>query len=201
MGIAFGKPKVDLDAIRKWNLRPDGYVLYAGRIVPEKRLHLLLEAWGGIDTDRVLVVAGQFSEAAYERTCRRRAAAGNVLFLGPQYGDVLTELYSNASVLVHPSVLEGMSLVLLEAADLACCILAADIPANRGTLGDSILYFNMDKASQLQEQLCRSLSSKALRSEFGKQARQLVRRQFSWSASAERMERIYRKVLKLGRNT
>jgi len=182
-----------IQAISRWGLATDGYVLHVGRIVPEKRLDLLLRAWPGADAHRPLVVAGDYESSRYGRACRSSAGA-NVLFLGPRYGQVLAELYTHAALVVQPSVLEGMSLVVLEAAAYGRCILAADIPANREVLGEAAMYFTPDHVTELRQQICRSLANGGLRKRLGTEARSIVEARFSWPATADRMERIYRQA-------
>lgn len=184
------------DAIRRWELPGRGYALYVGRIVPEKRLDLLVRVWREIATRCRLIVAGDADATAYGRHCRRAAAAApNVLFVGPQYGRMLAELYTNAAVVVQPSAVEGMSLVLLESAAYGRCVIAADIPANRQVLAGACLYFRRDSAAELKRQISRSLDSQALRAETGASARRHVLERFSWCKSATEMERLYRKAV------
>lgn len=49
---------------RKYGLVKDGYVLFLGRIVPEKGVHYLIEAFKQLDTDKKLVIAGGSSDSA-----------------------------------------------------------------------------------------------------------------------------------------
>ncbi|MBS3733556.1 MAG: glycosyltransferase family 4 protein [Phycisphaerae bacterium] len=176
-----------------WGLDPTRYVLFVGRIEPEKRLHVLLEAWGALGADRwELVVVGDADAGRYGRRCRRMAPPG-VRFVGAQYGPALAELYANAALVVHPSGLEGMSLVLLEAAAYERCILAGDIPANRAVLADAAVYWS-GSATELTQQLRRCLDSEALRQSTGRRARQRVARQCDWAPVAEAMEAVYARV-------
>ena len=48
--------KVD-EIEKKWNLKKDDYILYVGRIVPEKGIHYLIDAFKDIKTDKKLVIA------------------------------------------------------------------------------------------------------------------------------------------------
>ena len=43
----------------RWSLAPEAYALHVGRLVPEKRLHVLLDAWGRANLDIPLVIAGE----------------------------------------------------------------------------------------------------------------------------------------------
>lgn len=183
-----------VDTIRQWALSGDDYTLCVGRIVPEKRLHVLLEAWSQLDRHQKLVIVGDADESDYARKCR--ASAGeNVLFTGPQYGDTLAELYSNAALVVLPSALEGMPLVLLEAASYGRCIIASDIPANTDIMGENALYFRCDEVIQLCEQIRRCLSTGQLRTQVGEKARAYVESAYSWARSAELVEKAYERAV------
>lgn len=184
------------EIIDELNLTSDNYGLYVGRIVPEKRLDLLLRAWRGAEVSAPLVVVGDVDASRYGRDCRKQAPPDGVIFAGPRYGGQLAGLYANAALVVQPSVLEGMSLVLLEAGTYRRCIIAADITANRDTLGDSALYFKPDDISELSGLICRCLEQETLRSDKGRRAGKFVKAEYSWTDSASRIERIYQQVLR-----
>src|SRR4029077_14602531 len=46
------------DQILKWGLEPGEYILFLGRLSPEKGCHVLLEAYEKLNTDLKLVIAG-----------------------------------------------------------------------------------------------------------------------------------------------
>ena len=46
----------------KWKVHKDEYILYLGRIVPEKGEHYLIEAFKKLTTDKKLVIAGGSSD-------------------------------------------------------------------------------------------------------------------------------------------
>lgn len=181
----------------RWSLSPDKYALFVGRIEPEKRLDVLLKAWQKASTDLAgyqLAVVGDFMSTSYGRECRR-TAPDRTVFLGLQHGDRLAELYSNAAIVVQPSVLEGMSLVLLEAAAHGRCILATKMEENMAVLGDSGVYFNEDDVDELSVLICRYLKCDRDRSSLGSRARLVVASKPSWTEIAIAMECIYRRAL------
>ncbi len=184
--------------IARWGLDRQGYVLTVGRIVPEKRLDLLLEAWAKLGpTDKagmVLVVVGDYTATHYGRRCHR-LAGGEAVFLGTQGREVLSELYSNAELMVLPSGLEGASLVLLEAAAHGRCILAADIKANLDMMGKSIVYFQSKDRMDLRRQLRLLLADQELRRSIGESATAQVLASSTWSTVAETLERVYRRAV------
>ncbi|MCJ7544750.1 MAG: glycosyltransferase family 4 protein [Phycisphaerae bacterium] len=185
-------------AIARWGLERRPYVLTVGRVVPEKRLDLLLDAWAELSAadkaGAVLVVVGDVTASPYGLACRRRRGA-DVEFLGNQTGDVLSELYSNAELVVLPSALEGMSLVLLEAAAYGQCILAADIPANLDIMGQSIVYFHSKDRLDLRRQLRLILGDQELRRSKSESATAQALASSTWSAAAEILERVYHRAV------
>jgi len=183
----------------RWPLRPEKYVLYVGRIEPEKRLDVLLRAWGKASSNLNgngfrLAVVGAHWGSSYARQCLRTAPQG-VVFLGPQYKGALAELYSNAAFVVQPSVLEGMSLVILEAAAHERCILCAKLEENVAILGGNGVYFNSDDTDALASLICRYLKSGRRRREIGKQAREAVGEMPSWTDVAAEMEHVYERAV------
>lgn len=114
---------------QKYKLEKDGYILYLGRIVPEKGIHYLIDAYSQIDTQMPLVIAGGSSHSQeYFEELKQKAQGKNIIFTDFVQGRELEELYSNAYVYVLPSDLEGMPISLLEAMSYGNCCLTSDIP-------------------------------------------------------------------------
>jgi len=178
--------------IRRWGLRENGFALHVGRIVPEKRLDLLLKAWRESHLDIPLVIAGDASGDGYPRMCRDCALGSKVVFVGPQTGEILEELYSNTAMVIQPSVLEGASLVLLESAAYGKCVICTDMPANREILGDTGIYFPKDKITDLASQLCRCYNTKDICMDTGLRARNRVASEFDPEAVVGGYEQIGR---------
>ena len=86
-------------------LEKDGYVLFLGRLVPEKCPHLLIRAYRQLNTDKKLVIAGSSSDTdAYAAQLKDLAGdETNIVFTGFVQGQLLEALYSNAWVYVLPS--------------------------------------------------------------------------------------------------
>lgn len=100
----------------KFVLDKESYILFLGRIVPEKGILYLVEAFKQIDTDKKLVIAGGSSNTDEFLGELKKFAKDDVriIFTGFVQGQLLEELYSNAYIYVLPSDLEGMPLSLLE---------------------------------------------------------------------------------------
>ena len=75
-------------------------MLFLGRIVPEKGVHYLIEAFKQLDTDKKLVIAGGSSDSAeyYEQIQSAAATDPRIVLTGFIEGQELAELYSNAYI-------------------------------------------------------------------------------------------------------
>jgi glycosyltransferase involved in cell wall biosynthesis len=182
------------EAILALGLEPERYALHVGRMAPEKRLHVLLEAWSKANLSLPLVVAADQDVAAYAQRCRA-AASANVKFVGPKFGRERAELYSHAAMVIQPSVLEGASLVLLEAAAYGRCVLSADIPANRDVLGPGGAYAPPDDSAALTRQIVRYIQDEASRTSLGRSARRYVLEHFDGDGVVSEYITLYEKAL------
>ncbi len=115
----------------KFGLEKDSYILFLGRLVPEKGIRYLIEAFKNVKTDKKLVIAGGSSDTDSFTEELKELAKGDdrILFTGFVQGAMLGELYSNAYIYTLPSDLEGMPLSLLEAMSYGNCCLVSDIPS------------------------------------------------------------------------
>ena len=146
---------------KKYGLKKDGYILFVARLVPEKGLHYLIEAFRGINTDKKLVIAGGSSHSFeyMEKVQKMAARDKRILMTDFVQGRVLEELYSNAYVFVLPSDVEGMAISLLEAMSYGNCCLVSDIKENIEVVGDKAEAFAKGNVEDLKRKLTGLLKS------------------------------------------
>lgn len=139
----------------KFCLEKDSYILFLGRIVPEKGVHYLVEAFKNVTTDKKLVIAGGTSDTDEYMGGLKALAKDDarVVFTGFVQGRLLEELYSNAYVYALPSDLEGMPLSLLEAMSYGNCVLGSDISEIAEVVEDKAVLFQKSDVNDLQEKL------------------------------------------------
>lgn len=179
----------------KYGLEKGGYVLFLARIVPEKGLHYLIDAFSEIKTDKKLVVAGGVSHSdEYAAMIKEKAAAdGRILFTGFVEGQELRELYCNCRVYVLPSDVEGMPLTLLEAMSCGCECLVSDIEENSSVIGEYGKTFKKGDVKSLREKLMEILASP----ECDRTAqKEYISENYSWDAVTRETIRIYEKTVK-----
>lgn len=114
---------------QKWGLEKDDYILYLGRIVPEKGLENLILAFDGVETEKKLVIAGAPSDTDtfYKKLKKMAEGDERIIFTGFAQDEILDELYSNSYFYCLPSEVEGMPISLLEAMSYGNCCLCSDI--------------------------------------------------------------------------
>lgn len=130
--IGFSEPKhPEINEInKKFGLEPFKYILFLNRIVPEKGLHYLIEAFRNIKRDdfRLAVAGSIVPEDNYISQVRNMAKDDRrIIFTGYVSREEVHELYSNAYFFALPSELEGMPAVVLEALSHKCPVLISDI--------------------------------------------------------------------------
>lgn len=181
----------------RYGLSKDGYILFLGRLVPEKRIHDLIEAYKQLNTDKVLVIAGGASDSDdYVRRLKELAGQEqNILFTGFVQGELLEELYSNAWVYVLPSDLEGMPLSLLEAMSYGNCCVVSDIPECVEAVGDRAVVFPKGDIKKLAKCLQALHADDSQVVSMKTSAREFICERYNWDDIADRTLALYREVL------
>ena len=140
---------------RSYGVDRDEYILYLGRITPEKGIDHLIDAFRMLRTDKKLIIAGGASDSAeyFAQLKARAEGEPRIIFTDFVQGQTLAELYSNALLYVLPSELEGMPISLLEAISYGCCCLVSDIPENRDVVCECGMTFRSGDARDLADKL------------------------------------------------
>lgn len=113
------------------------YIMTLSRVVPEKGIHYLIEAYKGVQTDKRLVIVGGPGGAGnyYEEIAQMAAEDPRIIMTGFCGGTRLEEFLSNMYLFCLPSDLEGMSISLLEAMSYGQACLVSDIDENTEVTG------------------------------------------------------------------
>ena len=191
------KPEIkEADIIKKkFSLDKDGYVLFLGRLVPEKCPHLLIEAFKELNTDKKLVIAGGASHTSeYEAEIKELARnSENIIFTGFVEGSELDELFSNAYIYCLPSDLEGMPISLLEAMSYGNCCLTSDIPECTEVLGEHGASFKKSDKEDLKAVLEKLLSDSASVQKYKDAAQDYILQKYNWDDVCEKTLSLYQK--------
>ena len=179
----------------KFGLSKDSYILFLGRLVPEKGIRYLIEAFKQVKTDKKLVIAGGSNDTdSFERELKDLAKNDErIIFTGFVQGSLLDELYSNAYIYTLPSDLEGMPLSLLEAMSYGNCCLVSDIPECTEVVEDKALIFKKSDVSDLWEKLQDACNHPENVMELKKEAADFICKKYDWDDVVEKTRELYRR--------
>ena len=176
----------------KYRLEKDSYILFLARIVPEKGLHYLIEAFKQINTNKKLVIAGGASHTNdYLEKIRKMASDDKrIIMTGFVQGQELEELYSNCYLYCLPSDVEGMPLSLLEAMSYGCKCLVSDIKENTQIIGEYGMTFKKGNKEDLKNKLQYTLNNANKIS--ADTIRNYVLEKYNWNDVVEKTQKIYK---------
>lgn len=177
----------------KYQLEKDGYILFLARLVPEKGLHYLMEAFFKLDTDKKLVIAGGSSHSVEYMDKIKILAQKDERIIMTDFvqGQTLEELYSNAYLFVLPSDIEGMAISLLEAMSYGNCCLVSNIPENMEVVGDKAASFRKGSVSDLRKQLEYLLAHEEKVREYKEAASEFICSRYNWTDVTEKTCKLY----------
>lgn len=181
--------------IRRFGLEKNGYLLFVGRLVPEKGLMYLIKAFKNVQTDKKLVIAGGCSDSSdfAEQLAAEAGGDDRILFTGFVQGQILNELYSNAYLYCLPSDLEGMPLTLLEAMSFGNCCVVSDIPECTEVVEDHAAIFRRSDVFDLQETLQRLCDNRELTEQMKRNAADFICEKYRWEQVVEQTLSLYRR--------
>jgi len=179
--------------IKRYGLDKHRYILFVGRLVPEKGCHYLLEAFGKLDTDTHLVMAGgsSFSDGYVDSLMRIRGGDERIHMLGYVYGDLLDELWTNAYIVVQPSVLEGLSISLIEAISHGKCVLVSDIPENLEVVEECAVSFRTRDVNDLSLKMEELIADPERVEAVAEACRRHAEEHYSWNRIVDATEAVY----------
>lgn len=179
----------------KYGLDKDGYILFLARIVPEKGLDYLIDAYKRIDTDKKLVIAGGASHTNdyYQSVLEKVKDNENIIMTGFVQGEILEELFSNCCLYCLPSDVEGMPISLLEAMSYGKNCLTSDIEENIQIVKNLGITFEKSNVEDLQQKLQKYLSGKKRKNEEdAHMIMEYVLNGYNWDDVVEKTEKLYK---------
>ncbi len=196
------QPETDearITAVRaKYQLGTAPYILAVGTVQPRKNYQLLIRAFSQLVTNQPyhLVIAGGkgwlYEEVLAE--VDRQQMNGRVHFTGFVADNDLPTLYSEATLLVQPSIYEGFGLPLLEAMACGVPIISSNISSLPEVVGESAVLLSPHDETAWANTIQRLLNEPTQRAHLVAAGFRQVRR-FTWQAAAKQLLGIYQTLL------
>lgn len=191
----FDPPKYEVGKVVK-----NEYILFVGRIVPEKGLDILIEAFNQItlkcNDELKLLIVGNTRFLEYQRYIMDKVNANkNILFLKDKYNDDLFKLYHEAKFILIPSRIESFCQVLFEALWLNGAVICSDIDQFKYTVSDYVVFFEQNNVESLKRKILLLLKKPEIVIELRKKAKTFPFEKYRWSNVASNYLNLYESIL------
>lgn len=181
---------------------PDGfesknYILFLGRLVPEKGPLELIQAYLELQPEMPLVIAGsaRYTDAYMQQIQKYAKRNDRIHLVGNLTGIEKERFMRHAYLFCLPSFIEGLPITLLETMSRGVCPLVSDIPpcldvidTPDGRLG---FVFPIAKKDQLRPTLAEALCAPELVAELGARSLKHALMVFDWDSVAQETKKTY----------
>lgn len=183
------------------NLTPGRYILFLGRLVPEKCPDLLVEAFCALKPAgwKLVLVGGVSDTKSFTAKLLTTVASHrNIVFAGELRGSRLWEIVRGAGLFVLPSNLEGLPLAMLEAMREGIPVLASDIQPHQQLINSErgMLFTSGDLDSCIRS-LNWAIRHPTELATIAKNAQNYVQINYSWDYITSETLKLYKAVLSL----
>mgnify|MGYP001583400606 FL=1 len=176
------------------NQNESPYFLYVGNAYPHKNLEKLILAFNKIQNSKLVLVGKEdyFYRRLKEHINKKKIE--NIIFYNEITDEELAYLYQHAMALIHPSLMEGFGLTVVEAMANGCLVACADIPSLREITGGHALFFDPNSTEDMKKKMEQIISMNY--DDMRKKAKEWVKK-YSWEKMAKETKKIYENCLGL----
>ncbi len=174
------------------------YIIYVGNAYPHKNLERLIQAFKLVRKEKniklILVGEDSYFYPRLKKYVSETETSDDVIFFGEANNRQLVRLYSCASCLVFPSLMEGFGLPNLEA--VACGILpvVSDIPVFREIWGNKLIFFNPFDHADIARKILQVLQLSENEYSYRLQLAKKQLNNFSWKKTAVTTLNLYERI-------
>lgn len=186
------------ELLRKYNIGDDSYLLFAaGRIMPSKGCHVLIDAYNQTHLQIPLVIIGDMKEMPEYSESLRQKARDRIIFAGfVEKKEILMGVVKRAKIFIFPSSYEAASMMLLEAVSLGVPVIASDISENKNLLDmPEAFFFRVNDVDDLSRKLVWAMNNYQ---QFKQQSQSLsmsIRQKYDWKKIAGHYRQLYSLLL------
>jgi len=187
------------ETLKKHGLKPREYVLFVGRLVPENRAELLIEAFRAVprSTGVKLVIVG---DAPYSDEYKKELVAladDRVVFTGYAFEEAYRELSRHCLFYVLASGIEGTRPVLLDQMGFGNCVVVRDSAANSAVVADAGVKFEDAREKEsLTEKMNELIAQPKVIEEYRAKAVERVKEAYGWEKITDRYEELFRELMR-----
>ena len=194
---------IDVNSFYPKGEKEDNLLLYLGRIVPVKGLHVLLESLRYIKQSTHLVIVGPIGDFKYYQSIKEHIERENrkgkhkITYLGTVPQPELMKIYQKSSIFILPSFWEAFPVVILEALSCETPVITTPVGGNPEVIRnfENGILVPVNNPLKLAEAINFMLDNKDNRTKMGQKGRELVTKNFSVEVIAKRLRKIYQEMI------
>ena len=180
-GSEIPEPGDDITILKKLGLISNEYFLFVGRFIPDKGLHLLVEAFENVKTTKKLVlIGGSPNPNPYEQKIQGTTDK-RITFPGYIYGEETNILMKNAYAYIQPSLIEGLSPVILTVMGLETPLICSDIKENLYITKENAVTFESGNSNSLKSAIEFSIENSEELITKAKEGQLDIKERFNWN--------------------
>ncbi len=179
--------------LERLGLEKGEYLLFVGRFIPDKGLHLLVDAFPRVTTGKKLVMIGGSPNPNEYESSIKSVTDPRIVFPGYVYGDETNILMKHAFAYIQPSLIEGLSPVILTVMGIGTPLICSDIQENTFITGSNARVFTSGNADSLKEAIEWTLSNKETHQQLAKTGQADIKQRFNWDAVADQYIELFKK--------
>lgn len=196
--------KIDIigatNLLNETGLKKKEYIVFsAGRIIPTKGCHFLLEALVKSGYKGESLIIGDLNQnLKYRKEILKLVKQTNTKMIGfVDTKSMLLGLLHYAKYYVFPSYFEAMSISLLETVCQNIPVICSDIDANRSLFSkDEVLFFETNNINDLSKKIDWALNNQELMIMKAKKAYEKLKMHYQWKDIVQKYEQNYLCLLK-----
>jgi len=194
---------VDVKSFCSKGEKEDNLLVYLGRIVPVKGLHILLKSLNYVKTPVNLVIVGPIGDLEYFKNVKKLIERENqkskhkITYLGTISEAEVIKIYQKASVFILPSFWEAFPVVILEALSCETPVIATPVGGIPDIIKDheTGILVPVGDYLQLANAIQYLLENADLRWKMGREGRKLIIKQYSIEKACQKLCSIYKQLI------
>lgn len=186
--------------LEKYNLKQP-FIVYTGNVYPHKNVDLLIDAIvqhnqeKETDLQLALICSRSIFWNRLNKKIKDRNLDNWIKMLGYVDDKEVSNIYSQALALVHPSKMEGFGLTGLEAMSLGLPVISSNTSCLPEVYGDAAMFFDPYSVTDLVEKLELLIKDVDLRKRMIANGYHQVQK-YSWSKMGKETIAVYKALLK-----
>lgn len=196
-GVPSYVPKESTQALTEFGITPNKYFLIVSRLIRHKGIHDAIASYQTLEKthpemtrEYPLVIVGDGHHTNdYVSELKAQAAGSNIIFTGFQSGDALAELFSHATMFIHPSEHEGLPITVLEAISYGTVSIVSDILEHRLIVPNMTYRFSKET---LADTIVRTMNQYPAALSYARTRQRDIQEEFAWSKIVRDLTRTYK---------